>query len=166
MKKIFRLILAAVIAAAALGSCAGTAAAPENTGPVETTANEKLPSYAGQSIPDYDSNGKFILTSGTDRVVYPYGTGYAVFTFEGKGVKKIQQVLTFEDNDAATAYVNQIALEAVDKGEVPPTMAISENYVIVQIGLSTDSKSLGYYYTQSRDKVTTDFSESATEDEH
>lgn len=165
MKKIFSLILAAVITAATLASCAGTAA-PENTGPVETTANDKLPSYAGQKNPDYDAKGNFILTSSENRKVYPYGSGYVVFTFTGEAVKKIQQVLVFEDEAAATKYTSDLALEAINKGEIPADHRVSDNLVIIPVGLSTDSKSLGYYYTQTRDKVTADFAENITEAEH
>lgn len=165
MKKIFSLILAAVITAATLASCAGTQA-PENTGPVETTASGKLPGYAGQTVNDYDSEGNFILRSSEDRVVYTYGTGFAVFTFAGESVKKIQQVLTFESEEAAQQYVNDTALAAIDKGEVPPTMRANKNYVIVQVGSSSDKKDLGFYYTQSRAKVTAAFESTDAEAEH
>ena len=165
MKKIFSLILAAVITAATLASCAGTQA-PENTGPVETTASGKLPDYAGQTVRDYDSEGNFILQSSEDRVVYTYGTGYAVFTFAGESVKKIQQVLTFESEEAAQQYVSDTVRAANDKGEVPPTFQVNRNYVIVQVGLSSDKKDLGFYYTQSRAKVAASFESTDAEAEH
>ena len=159
MKKVFSLILAAALVAVALCSCAGSASNTDtgNTGPAETTANDKLPSYAGQKVPDYDANGNFILTSSDNREVYPYGTGYAVFTYAGEAVTKIQQVLVFEDEAVAEKYVNDIAIEAINKGEVPPTLRANGNYVIVAVGASNDSKELGYYYTQSKTKVTSDF---------
>lgn len=153
MKKIFSLILAAVILALSLASCAGGSGNTKNTGPAETTANENLPDYAGQKISDYDSNGNFILTSGTDRVVYTYESGYVVFTFLGSAVQKIQQVLVFEDEAAAGKYVTDIALEAIDKGEIPPTLRANKNLVIVPVSISNDKKDLGYYYTQSRNIV-------------
>lgn len=152
MKKKFSLILAAVIVAASLASCGGTGNV-QNTGPAETTANEKLPDYAGKEISDYDGNGNFILTSGTDRVVYTYESGYVVFTYTGSTVKKIQQVLVFEDESAATKYTSDLALEAVNKGEVPPDLRVNNNLVIVPIGASNDKKDLGYYYTQTRSAV-------------
>ena len=164
MKKIFSLILAAVILAASLVSCGGTGNV-ENTGPAETTASGKLPDYAGQNVPDYDSEGNFILQSSENRVVYSYESGYAVFTFAGSTVKKIQQVLVFDDEDAAAKYVNDVAVEAVNKGEIPPTMSTSGNYVILAVGVSNDSKELGYYYTQSRATVTDAFESTDTEDQ-
>ena len=74
-------------------------------------------------------------------------------------------MFVFEDEAAASEYVNKVALDAIDKGEVPPTMALNGKLVIFTVGASADSKDLGFYYTQSRTKVTEAFNKTETGDE-
>ena len=167
MKKIICLMLALLMVASVLAGCAaGTGSGTQTTHDHDhETESQKLPDYVGQNIHDYDSEGNFILASSENRVVYTYESGYVVFTFTGETVQKIQQVLVFADEAAASEYLNKVALEAIDKGEVPPTMALNGKLVIVAVSLSTDSKSLGYYYTQSKTKVTEAFEKTETGDE-
>ena len=149
MKKIISLFLAVVMVATVLCACASQG----GVAPKDTTAEDtqKIPSYAGQSVSDYDSNGNLILTSSENRKVYPYESGYAIFVFTGETVAKITRVLEFEDEAAAEEYLTSTALEQVEKGEVPTTMVRNGSYVVIKVGY--EEEGLGQYYVKTKTDV-------------
>ena len=166
MKKLLTAALALCLSASLLASC-GTAKSGQkdnadtaDTTEADVTTAAPLPDYAGKTPSDYDADGNFILTSTDVRAVYAYNdTGYVVFTFAGESVTKIQRVLVFEDNESAEQYVNDTCAEAVNNGEVPPTMRANGSLVIINEPYSSEESSLGFYYTKSKAQLFADFPE-------
>lgn len=164
MKKLLTAVLALCLSASLFASC-GANNKETDTTTGETTAaatdtNAPLPDYAGKKPSDFDANGNFILTSTDVRAVYRYNdTGYVVFTFMGESVSEIQRVIVCESAEAAQKYMTDAANEAINNGETPPIMEMNGSLVICKVGLSTDEKELGYYYTKTKTAVLADFPE-------
>ncbi len=155
MKKIISLLLAVVMVATVLCACASQGGAA----PKDTTAGDtqKLPSYAGQSVSDYDSNGNLILTSSENRKVYPYESGYAIFTFNGESVSKILRVIEFEDEESAEDYLTSTARDQVEKGEIPTTMRRNGVYVVINVGFDPENPGIGEYYNKTKTQIIAEF---------
>ncbi len=154
MKKIVSIALALIMSTSVFCACTSEGGGKE----VETQQNvQELPSYAGQKISDYDANGDFIFTSSENRKVYPYESGYIVFTFTGDAVSKISRVLEFESEDAAEEYLTSTARAQVENGEIPTTMRQNGVYVIVNVGFDAEESSIGSYYSKVKADIISEF---------
>lgn len=156
MKKIISMALALIMSASAFCACASQGSVKADETPTQQITQE-LPSYAGQSIQDYDSNGNIILTSSENRKVYPYESGYAIFTFNGEAVSKILKVIEFEDEESAEDYLTSTARAQVEKGEIPTTMRRNGVYVVINVGFDPEDPRLGEYYNKTKTEIIAEF---------
>lgn len=155
MKKIITLVLMLALLCASMCSCF---LIDEDYEKNKDTTEASVTTNEEKKTDDYDENGNFIMTSTEDRYVYAYKNGYLVFTFNDAAVSKIQHVFAFADQAAAQEYVKQVTLDAVEKGEVPPTITVSGVYAIERVPFVVgDQTGISSYYVRGKSAVEADF---------
>ena len=162
MKRIICLLMALVLAASFISACGNTSEKNEDT---SSQSTQPLPDYVNGSSPDYNENGELVLTSTSDRLVYPYDGGYVIFSFNGESVASIKRVYEFESSDKAKEYIAQKMAEAANNGAVPEQLAQHGLYVIKTFGFvpNAQPESLESFYTGSKTKVMAYFTELGVE---
>lgn len=165
MKRILCLVFALALALYSMCSCFKS---KESSGSGEDTTVSSLPEYTGKIVADYDEQGNFILTSTDERKVYLVNSPgnvreYAVFTFSGEAVTKVQTVICFSSADEAEDYVSANAKSAIDAGKIPDEMTVNGTYVITKVGFNADKDSLGNFYAKSKTDVINMYEQEVTQ---
>ena len=152
MKKIISITLAAGALSMALSSCDAKLFdnTADDTTAADTTAT--LPTLDS----NYDNKGNYILDSTENRKVYPVPEGYVVFSFLGNAVQEIDQVYTFEDEEAAAAFADKCLRE---DGYLRSAVTVNGKLVIIDVGFDPASEGYGKYYIYDREKVEQDFAQ-------
>ena len=135
---------AAITAAAMLCGCGSEKAAAEtvwrdvNSGLTRNT--EKV--IPAETVAVNDENGRIILVSDDDRLVYKTDSGYAVFIFNGSYVGSAYTVYSFSDGVAADKYIQENATDIMSDGTVVDIERQGE-LVVLRLNMS-DSKYIKY----------------------
>lgn len=137
---------AAITAAAMLFGCGSEKAAAEtvwrdvNSGLLSNNNTKKETPVETAAVKD--ENGRIILVSDDDRLVYKTDSGYAVFIFNGSYVGSAYTVYSFSDGVAADKYIQENATDIMSDGTVVD-IERQEELVVLRLNMS-DGKYIKY----------------------
>lgn len=135
----------ALTAAAMLFGCGSEKAAADtvwrdvNSGIIRNNTQKETPA---ETVAVNDENGRIILVSDDDRLVYKTDSGYAVFIFNGSYVGQAYTVYSFSDGVAADKYIQENATDIMSDGTVVDIERQGE-LVVLRLNMS-DSKYIKY----------------------
>ena len=142
---------AAITAAAMLFGCGSEKAAADtvwrdvNSGNIRNNTQKETPA---ETVAVNDENGRIILVSDDDRLVFKTDNGYAVFIFKGNYVGSAYTVYSFSDGVAADKYIQENATDIMSDGTVIDIQR-QEELVVLRLNMS-DGKYIKYL---SEDRV-------------
>ena len=146
------LAAAALTAAAMLFGCGSEKAAADtvwrdvNSGIIRNNNSQK--ETPAETVAVNDENGRIILVSDDDRLVFKTDNGYAVFIFNGNYVGSAYTVYSFSDGVAADKYIQENATDIMSDGAVIDIQR-QEELVVLRLNMS-DGKYIKYL---SEDRV-------------
>ena len=145
------LAAAALTAAAMLFGCGSEKAAADtvwrdvHSGLIRNNTQKETPA---ETVAVNDENGRIILVSDDDRLVFKTDNEYAVFIFNGNYVDSAYTVYSFSDGVAADKYIQENATDIMSDGTVIDIQR-QEELVVLCLNMS-DGKYIKYL---SEDRV-------------
>ena len=139
------LAAAALTAAAMLFGCGSEKAAADtvwrdvNSGIIRNNTQKETPA---ETVAVNDENGRIILVSDDDRLVFKTDNGYAVFIFNGNYVGSAYTVYSFSDGVAADKYIQENATDIMSDGTVIDIQR-QEELVVLRLNMS-DGKYIAF----------------------